>query len=75
MVEFIKNAMDWVLTKEDEVAKKCAIKPEDVEKQINILETKRAELKKKYEEEDAQMQHILSRLSIIKADASKCKVG
>jgi hypothetical protein len=73
MVDFIKKAMDWVLEKEDAVAKQCAVKPEDVEKQIKILEAKRAELKKKYEEEDAEFQHILSRLSVIKADASKCQ--
>ncbi|WP_457743686.1 hypothetical protein [Sulfurimonas sp.] len=72
MMDFIKKSMDWVLEKEDEVAKKCAIKPEDVEKQIKSLEQKREQLKKKYNEEDAEMQHILSRLSIIKADASKC---
>jgi hypothetical protein len=72
MMDFIKKAMDWVLEKEDEVAKKCAINPEDVEKQIKSLEQKREQLKKKYNEEDAEMQHILSRLSIIKVDASKC---
>jgi len=72
MMDFIKKAMDWVLEKEDEVARKCAIKPDDVQKQIEALEEKREQLKKKYNEEDSQMQHILSRLSIIKADASKC---
>ncbi len=72
MVDFIQKAMDWVLEKEDEVAKKCAVNPDDVEKQIKMLEEKREQLRKKYEDEDAKMQHILSRLSIIKADASKC---
>ncbi|QOP42914.1 hypothetical protein FJR45_02690 [Sulfurimonas sediminis] len=73
MVEFLKKAMDWVLEKEAEAAKKCAIDPADVEKQIKILEAKRAELRKKFEEEDAEFGHILSRLSLIKANASKCK--
>ncbi len=72
MMDFMQRAMDWVLEKEDEVAKKCAVSPDDVEKQIKMLEEKREQLRKKYEEEDTEMQHILSRLSIIKADASKC---
>ena len=72
MVGFLKNAMDWVINKEDELAKKCGVKPEDVEKQIKALEEKRAELRKKFEDEDAEFAHILSRLSIVKADAIKC---
>jgi hypothetical protein len=72
MVEFLKNAMDWVIKKEDALAKNCAVKPEDVDKQIKVLEAKRAELRKKFEEEDAEFGHILSKLSLVKADAMKC---
>jgi len=74
MVEFLKNAMDWVLTKEDDLAKRCNVKAEDVEKQIASIEKRRAELKNKFEESDSEFAHILSRLSIIKADASKCEI-
>jgi len=74
MVEFLKKAMDWVLEKEAEAAKKCYVNPEDVQKQIDILEAKRAELRKKFEEEDAEFGHILSRLSLIKANANKCEI-
>lgn len=73
MVEFLKKAMDWVLEKEAEAARKCAVNPADVEKQIEILEAKRVKLRKKFEEEDAEFGHILSRLSFIKANASKCE--
>jgi len=73
MVEFLKKAMDWVLEKEAEAAKKCYVNPADIDKQIKILETKRAELRKKFEEEDAEFGHVLSRLSLIKANASKCE--
>ena len=72
MVEFLKKAMDWVLKKEQEVAKECHINPADVQKQIDVLEAKRAELRKKFEEEDAEFGHVLSRLSLIKANADKC---
>jgi len=73
MVEFLKTAMDWVLEKEAEAAKKCVINPKDVEKQIEILEAKRAQLRKKFEEEDAEFGHVLSRLALIKANASQCE--
>lgn len=72
MVELLKKAMDWVLEKEAEAAKECQVNPEDVQKQIDILEAKRAELRKKFEEEDAEFGHVLSRLSLIKANAQKC---
>ncbi|WP_457748846.1 hypothetical protein [Sulfurimonas sp.] len=73
MVEFLKKAMDWVLEKEQEAAKKCHVNPADIEKQIEILEQKRAQLRKKFEEEDAEFGHVLSRLSLIKANAMKCE--
>ena len=73
MVEFLKTAMDWVLEKEREAARKCVVSPEEVQKQIEILEAKRAQLRKKFEDEDAEFAHILKRLSFIKANASQCK--
>jgi len=73
MVEFLKNAMDWALEKEDEVAKNCNLKPEDVEKQIDALEKKREELRKRFEDQDAEFAHILSKLSIIKAHTTRCE--
>jgi len=73
VVEFLKTAMDWVLEKEQEAAKKCVVNSKDVEKQIDILEAKRAELRKKFEEEDVEFGHVLSRLSVIKANANQCE--
>ena len=73
MVEFLKRAMDWVLEKEAEVAKKCAINPEDIEKHIELVKSKRDELHKKFEEEYAEFEHLLSRLALIKANANQCK--
>ena len=75
MVEFLKDAMDWVLDKEADVAKKCAMKTEDIEKQIEIMEKKRAEIRARFEEDDAEFAHILSRLSIIKAESMRCDIN
>jgi len=74
MVEFLKKAMDWVLEKEAKAAKKCVVNPTDVQKQIDLIEKKRVQLRKKFEEEDAEFGHVLSRLSLIKANANKCEI-
>ncbi len=73
MVEFLKKTMDWALEKEAEAAKKCYVNPADIQKQIDILEKKRAELRKKFEEEDAEFGHVLSKLAFIKANALQCE--
>ncbi|HHO65066.1 MAG TPA: hypothetical protein ENJ71_00955 [Epsilonproteobacteria bacterium] len=72
MMEFMKKAMDWVLDKEREAAKNCHAAPEDIEKQIKMMEEKKAMLETKYKEEMAEMEHILNRLHNIKAESLKC---
>ena len=71
----MKKAMDWVLKKEAEAARDCHADPEDIEKQIKVLEEKRAKLKKKFEEEDAEFGHILDKLHFIKAASLKCQTA
>ena len=72
MMEFMKKAMDWILDKEREAAKNCHASPEDIEKQIQMMEEKKEMLEKKYKEEIAEMEHILNRLHNIKAASLKC---
>jgi len=75
MVEFMKKAMDWVLEKEDDAAKSCHVAPADVDKQITMLEKKRDVLKKKYDDDLAEMEHILNRLHTIKAESLRCSTA
>jgi hypothetical protein len=72
MVEFMKRAMDWVLEKEADAARDCHAKPEDIEKQIHMIEEKRDVLKKRYEEDIAELEHVLNKLHSIKAASLKC---
>lgn len=72
-MEFMKKAMDWVLDKEDALANQCAIKPEDVTREILSLEKKKDKLQKTYEENMKEIEHVLQRLAVIKAHASSCK--
>jgi len=41
MVEFMKKVMDWVLEKEADAARDCHAKPEDIDKQIEMIEKKK----------------------------------
>jgi chaperonin cofactor prefoldin len=68
----MKKAMDWVLDKEREAAKNCHDSPEDIDKQIKMMEDKKAMLETKYKEEMKEMEHILNRLHSIKAESLKC---
>jgi len=72
MMEFMKKAMDWVLDKEREAAKNCHASPEDIDKQIKMMEEKKEMLETKYKNEIAEMEHILNRLHNIKAVSLKC---
>lgn len=72
MVEFFKKAMDWVLEKERDAANNCKIDLADVERQIAYVEERRDKLKKEYEENLSEFEHILNRLHGIKATALKC---
>jgi len=74
MVEFMKKAMDWVLEKEADAAKNCHAKPEDIEKQIIMIQKKKEALEKQYEENITELGHILDKLHFIKAENLKCKI-
>ena len=74
MMEFMKKAMDWILEKEKEAAKDCHASPEDIEKQIKMIEEKKADLEKKYKDDMDEFEHILNRLHSIKAASLKCQL-
>jgi len=75
MMEFMKKAMDWVLEKEQEAAKECHANPEDIEKQIKLIEEKKESLEKRYKEDIGELEHILNRLHAIKAQSIKCRTS
>jgi len=72
MMEFLKRATEWVLDKEEEAARECRIDLDDIQKQIDLIKSKRDTLKKEYEENIAQLEHILRRLEVIKAKEESC---
>ncbi len=72
MMEFLKKATEWVLDKEEEAAKRCKIDLEDLQKQIDLIKSKRDALKKECEENLGELEHILRRLEVIKAKEESC---
>jgi len=73
MFDFIRKMTDWALEKEAEAAKGCHADPKEIDKQIKMIEEKREALRKRFEEEDAQFGHILTKLHHIKAESVKCQ--
>ena len=72
MMDFMKKAMDWILEKEQDAAKDCHAKPEDIEKQIKMIEEKKESLEKRCKDDLDELEHILNRLHSIKAQSLKC---
>ncbi len=67
MLEFMRKMTEWVLQKEEEAAKKCAVSLDDLQKQIDIVKQKRDKLQQECENNIAELDHILERLEKIKS--------
>jgi seryl-tRNA synthetase len=73
MVEFLKKATEWMLDREAELAKKCAIDLEDLEKQIAKVQEKKEALERECRENQEELDKILTRLKWIKLEELKCQ--
>jgi hypothetical protein len=71
----MKKAMDWVLEKEQDAAQNCHVSPADIDRQIAMMLEKRDILKKKCDDDLAEMEHILNRLHMIKAESLRCNTA
>lgn len=69
----IEKITNWLLEKEEELARECAIPKEEVEYQIAKVELEKEKLKKEYEEKMKQLDDILMRLKKIESiETLKC---
>ena len=73
MVEFLKKATEWMLDREAELAKKCAVDLNDVEKQIAKVEEKKEALERECRENREELEKILTRLRWIRTEELKCR--
>lgn len=70
----IEKITKWLLEKEEELARECAVPKEEVEYQIAKVELEKEKLKKEYEEKMKMLNDILERLKKIEnIETVKCK--
>ena len=74
MFNFLKKMTDWIMDKEEELAKNCKIKPEDVQKELDKLKEKKEAYQKEYEEVMAEFNRVEERLQKILNEAKKCEL-
>ena len=74
MLNFLKKMTDWILEKEEELAKNCKIRPEDVEKELSKVKEKKEAYQKEYEEVMAEFNKMEERLNKILEEAKKCDI-
>ncbi len=73
MVEFFKKMTEWMLEREAELARKCALDPEALEKQIAKVQEKKEQLERECRENQEELEHILTRLKWMQAEELKCR--
>ena len=66
MLEFLKKITEWVLQKEEELAKDCRVSMDDLEKQLKLVKEKREKLQKECQENMQELDKIIGRLESIK---------
>ena len=73
MLEFLKKITEWVLQKEEEMAKECKIPIEDIEKQIAAVKEKKEKLQQECQKNIQELDRLLGRLETIKnIETIKC---
>jgi len=70
---YLQKLREWIIAKEEEQAKKCAIPPKEVEEQIFKLLLEIKKLKEECEDNQKEFGHLLDKLHWIKAKAIECQ--
>jgi exonuclease VII small subunit len=63
---FVHKITQWLLEKEEELAKSCAVPMEEIEYQIAKVEAQKQKIQKEYEEAMAELESVAQRLEKIK---------
>ena len=66
MQNFIKKVTDWILDKEEAMAKSCAIPMEEIDAQLHQVLKQKAKLQEKYNESMANLNEVEAKLEKIK---------
>jgi hypothetical protein len=66
MQGFLKKITDWMIEKEEEMAKKCAIPMEEIEYQLAKVQTQKEKIQQEYEEAMKNLNEVQAKLEKIK---------
>ncbi len=66
MQGFMKKITEWMLQKEEEMAKSCSIPMQEIEYQINKVEAQKQKIQKEYDEAMATLEEVSNKLQKIK---------
>ena len=70
---YIKKLQNFLLEKEEEMAKQCKISSKEIDDEITKVLLKIRELKEKCSDEIKEFEYLLDKLHWIKAKAIKCQ--
>ena len=73
MIDFLKKMTEWILNKEEEMAKNCAIPIDEIDKQIEKVEEKKRKLEAECRENIAELEKIVTKLKWIKSEELACQ--
>lgn len=67
MKDFVKKVTDWILEKEEAMAKSCAVPMREIESQLERVRSQKAKLQKDYDDSMAVFNEIEAKLEKIKS--------
>jgi len=62
----VQKLTDWLLEKEEDMAKSCTVPMQEIEYQLAKIATEKETIQKKYDEAIAELDHVQKRLEKIK---------
>ena len=66
MNHFLKSIIDWMMDKEEAMAKECAIPMKEIEHQITKVQEEKEKIEAKYDDAMGELDEVLHRLERIK---------
>ena len=74
MNHFLKSVIDWMMDKEEAMAKECAVPMKEIEYQIKKVQEEKTKVQAQYDDAMTELDDVLKRLEKIKnAEILRCE--
>jgi len=74
MNHFLKSVIDWMMDKEEAMAKQCAVPMKEIEYQITKVQEQKTKVQAQYDDAMGELDDVLKRLEKIKnAEILRCE--